>query len=63
MRMAMLASWQQSKSTGSLGLLAIIARNSAQIIFLEDRLSPDYKNTGTWTVVLLYPRAQEVIYL
>jgi len=66
MRMAMLASWEGAKAsyTGN----ANTARNSASILFLEDRISPDYSKygsmdrtpymvngSGTFTFELLYP--------
>ena len=61
MRMAMLASWRGTEA-GSL------SRNSASVLFLEDRLSPDFtkygdldrnpfiaQGSGTFTYELLYP--------
>ena len=61
MRMAMLESWQGSKASN-------VSRNSASILFVEDRLSPDYNkygaldrnpyiasSSGTFSYELLYP--------
>jgi len=61
MRMAMLASWNGSKAGN-------ISHNSASILFVEDRLSPDFNkygaldrnpfianSSGTFTFELLYP--------
>ena len=44
MRMAMLASWNNSKASWSGPTQT--ARNSAQILFVEDRLSPDFNKYG-----------------
>jgi len=46
MRMAMLASWNGSKAAQGKGALANISHNSASILFLEDRLSPDFNKYG-----------------
>jgi len=61
MRMAMLASWNGAKAGGT-------SHNSASILFIEDRLSPDFNKygsldrnpfiangSGTFTFQLLYP--------
>jgi len=61
MRMAMLASWNGSKAQN-------IARNSASVLFIEDRLSPDMNKYGdldrnqyiasgggTFSYMLMYP--------
>jgi hypothetical protein len=61
MRMAMLASWNGSKAGN-------VSHNSASILFIEDRLSPDFNKygdldrnpfiangSGTFTYELLYP--------
>ena len=61
MRIAMLASWNGSKAQNT-------ARNNASILFIEDRLSPDFNKygvldrnpliangSGTFTYMLLYP--------
>jgi len=61
MRMAMLASWNGSKA-------ASMSRNSATILFVEDRLAPDFnkygdlernpyiaQGSGTFSYELLYP--------
>ena len=63
MRMAMLASWNGSKAQN-------VSRNSASILFIEDRLSPDFNKygdldrnpyiasgSGTFSYMLLYPLA------
>jgi hypothetical protein len=46
MRMALLASWQGAKSVTGAGALANTSRNSASILFVEDRLSPDAGKYG-----------------
>ena len=61
MRIAMLASWNGSKAQNT-------ARNNASVLFIEDRLSPDFNKygvldrnpliangSGTFTYMLLYP--------
>ena len=68
MRMAMLSSWQDSEAAQGLGAVPKIAHNSASILFVEDRLSPDFNKygdldrdpfiasgSGTFTYNLLYP--------
>jgi len=46
MRMAMLLSWQGSESSKGLGAAANTAHNTASILFIEDRLSPDFNKYG-----------------
>jgi len=68
MRMAMLESWQGAKASQAMGASANISRNSASVLFVEDRLSPDFNKygdldrnpfvvsgSGTFTDTLLYP--------
>lgn len=46
MRMAMLASWQGSKAHPGRGAAQDLSHNSASILFVEDRLSPDFNKYG-----------------
>ena len=46
MRMAMLASWEGTKLARGMGALANISHNSSSILFVEDRLSPDFNKYG-----------------
>jgi len=68
MRMAMLASWNDTKINQGPNASAVTAHNSASILFVEDRLSPDAskygdidrnpfvaQGAGTFTYNLLYP--------
>jgi len=71
MRMAMLASWQGSETGQGEGASPNTSRNSASILFVEDRLSPDYnkygdldrnpftaQGSGTFSYQLMYPLNQ-----
>ena len=68
MRMAMLASWQGSMAAKGKGAAANTSHNSASILFVEDRLTPDNgkygdldrnpfiaQGSGTFSYELLYP--------
>lgn len=68
MRMAMLASWTGSKANPGKGAKQDISRNSASVLFVEDRLSPEFNKygdldrnpfiasgSGTFSYNLLYP--------
>jgi len=68
MRMALLASWNDSRANPGMGARQVTAHNNAQVLFLEDRLSPDYNKygdmdrtpfiasgSGTFSFNLLYP--------
>ena len=68
MRMAMLNSWRGSEAHQGKGALADLSRNNASVIFVEDRLSPDFnkygdidrtpfiaQGAGTFTFNLFYP--------
>ena len=70
MRMAMLASWQGSEANPG-QQAQNIARNSASVLFVEDRLSPDFnkygdldrnpfiaQGSGTFSYNLFYPVSQ-----
>ncbi len=46
MRMAMLASWQGTGLATGPGAYANTAHNSASVLFVEDRLSPDFNKYG-----------------
>ncbi|MDE2221703.1 MAG: hypothetical protein KGK03_01390 [Candidatus Omnitrophica bacterium] len=67
MRMAMLASWNDSRANPGSGP-QVTAHNSATVLFVEDRLAPDYgkygsmdrnpfmvSGSGTFSYNLLYP--------
>jgi len=73
MRMAMLASWTDSKVSNVLGR-GIIAHSNASFIYVEDRLSPDFnkygdldrnpfvaQGSGTFSPYLLYPLDPEEV--
>jgi hypothetical protein len=46
MRMAMMSSWQDSTAKPGFQQVQVTAHNSASILFLEDRLSPDFNKYG-----------------
>lgn len=68
MRMAMLASWQGTGLATGKGALANTSHNGASVLFIEDRLSPDFnkygdvdrnpfiaQGSGTFSYNLFYP--------